>query len=165
MRPMFLLLALAFAAQAAEPPLRVELQASPLAVKFINAGKEPIRILKPVDGSEWCWVMPHYKLTVIDDRDREAAFAPRCKLYGTPYFDTRWPHDYIVTIRPGDSYTHSLSHNHSLRTEGTYRVRFEYRFEPKVDGLPGSPDTPYPPGLWHGSAVSNTVEVKLKPNG
>jgi hypothetical protein len=147
-----------------DPPLRIELTAAPLAVKFVNTGKEPLRVLKPIDGSEWCWIMPYYKLTVVDDRDREVGFAERCKLYGAPYFDTRWPDDYVVTIQPGKSYTRPLSHNHALRTEGTYRVRFEYRFEPKTDDLPGSADAKYPPGLWRGSAISNAVEVRLKPN-
>ena len=144
------------------PPLTLRLQPSPLAVKFVNTGKEPVRILKPIDGSEWGWVMPHYKLTVIDDHDREIDLAPRCKLYGSPYSGTRWPDDYVVTIRPGESYTHPLTHNHNVREAGRYRVRFEYRFTPKADGIVGGP---YPAGLWRGTATSDTVEVELKPRG
>jgi hypothetical protein len=170
MRAMFLLVGLgvAAAACAGEPApgdqhIRLELRASPLAVKFVNASKETVRILKPLDGSEWCWVMPHYKLTVIDDRDREVGLAERCKLYGAPYFGTRWPDDYVVIIRPGDSYTHPLSLNHAIREAGNYRLRFEYRFTPTADGLPADPDAKYPAGLWRGSATSNTIETELKP--
>jgi hypothetical protein len=149
----------------ADVPLRVELQADPLAVKFINTGKEPVRILKPVDGSEWGWVMPHYKLTAIDGRDREVGLAARCKLYGAPYMGTKWPDDYVVTIRPSESRTHPISLlSLSIRTEGMYRLRFEYRFTPKADGLPGLADAPYPPDLWRGSVTSNEVEVRLRPN-
>lgn len=149
----------------ADPPLRLELQADPLAVKFVNTGKEPIRILKPVDGSERSWVMPHYKLTAIDPHDREVGLAERCKLYGAPHMGTKWPDDYVVTIRPGESHTQPLSLLAlNIRTEGKYRLRFEYRFTPKADGLPGVADAPYPPGLWRGSVMSNEVETRLRPN-
>jgi len=140
--------------------LKLELQHSPLAVKFINIGKEPIRILKPLDGSEWCWIMPHYKLTVINENDREIGYAARCKVCGFPYMGTKWPDDYVVDIVPGGSYVHKLQHNHNIRKAGNYRIRFEYLFTPKSNRTPGGP---YPAGLWRGSATSNTLETKLTP--
>jgi hypothetical protein len=141
--------------------LKLELRGSPLTVKFVNVGKEAIRILKPLDGSEWCWIMPHYKLTIINEQDAEVGYGSRCATYGFPYWGTKWPNDYVVIIRPGASYTHRLSHNHRILEAGTYRLRFEYNFTPKCDRTPGGP---YPPGLWRGSAISNTIETKLKPS-
>jgi hypothetical protein len=148
------------APQPRAPTLVLELRADPLTARFVNKGRGPIRILKPLDGSQWCWIMPHYRLTVIDDRDREAALAPRCKLYGFPYSGTAWPADYLVTIPAGGDYTLPLSHNHVLREAGTYRVRLEYLFTPKADRTPGGP---YPAGLWVGSVISNLLEVRLSP--
>ena len=69
-------------------PLKLELSATPLTVTFINTGKEPIRILKPLDGSEWCLIMPHYKLTVTDDRGQEMPMRARCGFFGYPYSGT-----------------------------------------------------------------------------
>lgn len=148
------------APQPRPPILTLELRVDPLTARFINTGRDPVRILKPLDGSEWCWIMPYYRLTVIDDRDREAALAPRCKLHGFPYSGTAWPADYVVTIPAGGEYTHPVSHNHVLREAGTYRVRLEYLFAPKADRTPGGP---YPEGLWVGSVMSNMIEVRLSP--
>jgi hypothetical protein len=142
------------------PALILELRADPLTARFVNRGRKPVRILKPLDGSEWCWIMPHYRLSILDDRDREAALAPRCKLYGFPYTGTRWPEDYVVTIPGGGEYTRPVGHNHVLRKEGTYRVRLEYRFTPKANRTPGGG---YPEGLWVGSLISNVIEVRLSP--
>ncbi len=149
-------------AEPKEPALKLQLQASPLAVQFLNVSKDPIRILKPVDGSEWCWIMPHYKLTVINEHDHEIGYAARCGNYGFPYSETKWPDDYVVTIRPGHSYTHHLWHNHNIRETGKYQLRFEYVFTPKAKGIFGG--HPYPADLWRGTAVSNTIEVRLESN-
>jgi hypothetical protein len=144
-----------------QPSLKLELRDAPLAVKFVNVGKEPIRILKPLDGSQWCWMMPYYRLTVINDHDREIDYAPRCGNYGEPYSDTKWPDDYLVVIKPGGSYTHGLTHNHNIYEAGRYRLRFEYVFTPRLKGIRAGP---YPEGLWRGTAVSNTLETKLEPD-
>jgi hypothetical protein len=41
--------------------LKAEISGAPLTVKFVNNGDKPISILKPLDGSEWCWIMPYYR--------------------------------------------------------------------------------------------------------
>ena len=142
--------------------LTLTLRADPLSARFANTGSEPVRILRPLDGSEWGWIMPHYRLTVIDGSDRERPLAPRCKLFGFPYMGTIWPVDYLVTIPPGGEHIRSIGHSHVLAEEGMYRVRLEYLFMPKLDRTPGGQ---YPEGLWVGSVISNIVEVRLSPRG
>lgn len=146
-----------------ESPLKIQLTAAPLAATFTNTGTEPLRILKPLDGSEWCLIMPHYRLTITDSQGKEVQLRPRCGLYGHPYTGTKWPDDYLVTLPPGESYTHPLHlHCHKLPAAGVYNLRFEYLFAPKTDTTPGGA---YPPGLWRGEAVSNTIQTKLLPPG
>ena len=141
--------------------LLLELRTDPLTARFVNPGRDSVRILKPLDGSEWCWIMPHYRLTVIDDHDRVAPLAARCLMYGFPYTGTAWPADYVVTIPGGGEHIHPVrGHHHVLREAGTYRLRLEYLFAPKAGRTPGGP---YPDGLWVGSALSNVVEVRLSP--
>jgi hypothetical protein len=141
--------------------LTLTLRADPLTARFANPGNEPVQILKPLDGSEWGWIMPHYRLTVIDANDREWPLSPRCKLFGFPYMGTTWPGDYVLTIPPGGEHLHSVGHNHALAKEGMYRVRLEYLFTPKLGRIPSG--ARYPEGLWVGSVISNTIEVPLSP--
>ena len=141
--------------------LKLELSDSPLAVQFVNTSDKPIRILKPSDGSEWCWIMPYYKLTVTDTLGREIPRAKRCGNFGSPYFNTKWPDDYLVAIPPGTTYQHPLCHSHELPAAGTYTLRFEYVFTPDIDT---TPDGPYPPDLWRGEVSSNSISAHLTPD-
>jgi hypothetical protein len=140
-------------------PLRLDLTPTPLAVTFTNTGTEPLRILKPLDGSEWCWIMPHYRLTVTDDRGQEVPFSIRCKLFGHPYSDTKWPDDYLVTIPAGGSYKHPLTANHHIKATGVFSLRFQYRFTPETNQFLGGT---YPADLWRGEASSNTIKTQLE---
>ena len=141
-------------------PLKLELTATPLAVTFTNTSTEPLRILKPLDGSEWCWIMPHYKLTVSNERGQEVPFTIRCKSFGYPYTDTKWPDDYLIIIPAGGTYKHTFNTNHDIKAPGTFNLRFQYIFLPKTDQTPGGP---YPPNLWRGEASSNTIKTRLEP--
>ncbi len=40
-------------------------------VSFENKGDKPLKILKPVDGSEWGWHLPVYALKVVDPAGKE----------------------------------------------------------------------------------------------
>jgi hypothetical protein len=140
------------------PTLKVEISDSPLTLKFINAGNQPVRILKPLDGSESCWIMPYYKLTVTDERENEIPLSPRCGNYYF-YWHTIWPDDYLITIPPGGSYSRRLPLFHDIPVSGTYQLCFHYIFEPKTKW---AFDKRYPKHLWHGEAISNIIETHLE---
>ena len=140
--------------------LKAEISDAPLTVKFVNCGDEPIRILKPLDGSEWCWIMPYYKLTVTDERGKEIPRSARCGMYGYPYSDTKWPDDYLVTIAAHGSYSLPLRPNHDIPVTGSYTLCFHYIFEPDTKWTPGGR---YPKSLWRGEVTSNTIEKRLEP--
>jgi hypothetical protein len=155
--PAFFLFAVS--AFGAESPLKLELHDSPLAVTFTNTSPKPIRILKPLDGSEWCWIMPHYKLTVTTAEGQVIPMGPRCGLFGHPYSDTKWPDDYLVTIPPGGSHKQPLTAFHAIKATGTYNLQFHYIHKPDTDETPGGP---YPPNLWRGETSSNTIKMRLE---
>lgn len=139
--------------------LKVEISDSPLTVKFINTSTESLRILKPLDGSEWCWIMPHYKLTVTDRRGQTIPLSVRCGLYGYPYYETKWPDDYLVEIPAGGSYSRPLELNHDVPASGTYTLCFHYIFRPDNNRTRGGR---YPRHLWRGEVSSNTIDAHLE---
>ena len=134
---------------------------NPVTVTFTNTSKTPIRILKPLDGSEWLWIMPHYKLIATDDQNHEMPLSSRCGMFGYPYSGTKWPDDYLITIPAGGAYKLCLRPNHLIKTAGTFSLRLQYIFTPKTDQTPGGP---YPPDLWRGEATSDTLKMKLWPS-
>jgi hypothetical protein len=164
------------------PDLQVELRDGPLRVTFTNKGDVPLRILKPLDGSEHCWIMPHYDLTLIDTRGKKLVRGGRCGNFGLPYSGTKWPEEYLITIQPGASHHQPLDADHYRRpsedvilfdelggatvkrlrddrpVSGTFTAQFRYVFLPDTDDTPGGP---YPSGLWRGKAVSAKITIKL----
>jgi hypothetical protein len=139
--------------------LKAEISGAPLTVKFVNNGDEPIRILKPLDGSESCWIMPYYKLTVTDEGGKEIPRSARCGMYGYPYSNTKWPDDYLVTIPAQGSYSLPLRPNHDIPVTGSYTLCFHYIFKPDTKWTPGGR---YPRNLWRGEVTSNTIEARLE---
>jgi len=137
--------------------LKVEISDSPLALRFTNSGSEPMQILKPLDGSESCWIMPYYKLIVTDMRGKEIRRSARCGMMDL-WEGTKWPDDYLVTILPGGSYSRLLRPNHDLPASGTYKLCFHYIFEPATKWVFGKR---YPKDLWRGETSSNIIETHL----
>jgi hypothetical protein len=138
--------------------LRVKISDAPLTVTFINGGDTPIRILKPLDGSESGWIMPYYKLTVVGSDGREIPHSAICGMYGYPFSHTKWPDDYLITIPAQASYSLPLRPNHDVPLAGSYTLCFHYIFKPDTKWTPGGR---YPRNLWRGEATSNTIEAKL----
>ena len=145
----------------ADVPLTVELSGSPLRVKFTNVSDQQIRILKPLDGSAWCWLMPHYRLSVRRDGGEELPSASRCKMYGL-WSGLEWPSDYIVDIPPGGAFVHEPSVVSDIPAAGEYDVQFEYVFRPGDNNRVFK--EAYPPGVWVGQAISNTIRTMLTPS-
>src|SRR4051812_5851592 len=72
------------------PPLEVKILpptgrvincVSSLEIRIKNRSHRPVNILRPLDGSEDCWLMPFYRLTVLDDRGNTVPRnTGRCKI-------------------------------------------------------------------------------------
>jgi hypothetical protein len=168
MRGLFAILAFAGLCGCASPSgeselkaLKVELSDKPLRVTFTNSGKGPIRILQPLDGSESCATMPYYRLSVVDEGGKEVPLASRCGMgIGQPYWHTKWPEDYLVTIPAEGSYSVELRNCHAIPTTASYTVRFTYVFKPDTKWYP--PDGRCPRRLWRGEVTSNAISARLE---
>lgn len=145
------------------PALVLELTAYPLTVTFRNEGTEPLRILRPLDGSEERWILPPHKLSVLDERGNEARGRPGCgDFFGKTYSRATCPSRYLITIPPAGVYRHSLSHAFARKATLPFRytVQFQYLFRPDTDQTPRSVNAP---ALWRGEATSNQIEINLVP--
>ncbi|MEX0703182.1 MAG: hypothetical protein WD069_13895 [Planctomycetales bacterium] len=130
---------------------------NPVVIRFTNNGDEPVSILRRLDGSEWGWHMPHYRFTVTDANDKPLELPGRCGVSGL-WSGPKWPDDYIIEIRPGDSHEMRAGIPHSVPADGEHRVTFEYIYDPQA-----APRwrIAYPDGLWSGTAGSKEVRLKL----
>ncbi len=130
---------------------------NPLVVRFTNLDDAPVYLLRPLDGSEWGWLMPHYEFTVRSSDGTELGLTPRCGHYGL-YSNLTWPDDYIIRIPAGESYDRVVNMHHIIPEDGTYRIRFRYTFD-RTARTP--PSIEYPPEIWSGSVQSEEVTVPL----
>jgi hypothetical protein len=131
---------------------------SPVMVRFTNNSERPVRILKPLDGSLWCWHMPYYKLAVEDGSGNELSLRGRCGNSGL-WADREGPDDYIVELKSGGTYEQEIGLHHMVRTPGTHTVTFSYIYDASKAGLRG---ITYPKGLWEGEARSAATQLELK---
>src|SRR5207248_3462432 len=96
-----------------------------LRVRIDNRSNTPITILHPLDGSEDCWLMPFYRLTLLDDRGHPVARDHvRCNMFGL-WANMNWPNDYRITLQPGQSFEHQARLAHRVPKDGRYRAMFE----------------------------------------
>jgi hypothetical protein len=131
-------------------------------VRFRNLTATPLQILKPIDGSEHAWVMPYHEFSLTDDQGGKYPMSGRCGMCGTPYSDTAWPADYLVTINPGEAFEYETYLNYHFNEEKEYLVSFRYVFRPESEFLRDGVHR-YPRELWQGEAKSPTIRVRLKP--
>ena len=132
-----------------------------IVVRFENHSQKPIRILRPLDGSECGWHMPFYTFTVLDRSGAPLPLRGRCGLSGL-YSNMTWPDDYRVQILPADAYEMWLDVPHAISAADEYNVKFEYRYDPTVQGKKQRNDAfAYPEDLWIGSARSGSANVFL----
>jgi hypothetical protein len=141
-------------------PIEVEGHSNFATVRFTNSGNKVVRILRPLDGSEHSWVMPFYRVTVVDDSGKTLGLFGRCASCGL-WADIKWPDDYIIQIMPGDSYEMRVDIYQDVPKSGNYKVTFEYVFDPDGRKLKAIIDK-YPEGLWRGTARSKDISLKLK---
>jgi hypothetical protein len=139
-----------------------------IVVEFTNTTvDQSVKLLKPIDGSEWSWIMPYYRTTVTDQNGKAVKLCPRCGDFGYPYYrirdgelyQTNWPDDYVLMVEPGQSEKVAISLPQDIRKSATYNVSFEYVFEPREGAKTGGGS--YPEDLWRGKIKSAVVAMKL----
>ncbi len=122
---------------------------------FNNQTKSTVTILKPLDGSMWCWHMPYYDFSVFDSVGRPVKIGGRCGLSGL-WADTEWPKDYLVVIKSGEAFELPLRLPHHLE-DGRYQVSLTYVFS--NDGTRKILNHKYPDKVWRGRLKSNLVSI------
>ena len=131
---------------------------NPVIVRFTNTTNKPIRILRPLDGSLWCWHMPHYKLDVVDEDGKQLQLSGRCGNSGL-WANMKWPDDYVVTIRPTESFEKEVGINHVIPKDGECTVRFSYTY---ADTNTQLETVKYPDALWEGTVESKPINLTLR---
>lgn len=132
----------------------------PVIVRFTNRTNKTLKILRPLDGSEWSWHMPYYRFTILDGTGQALKLSSRCGVSGL-WSGIKWPDDYVIQIRAGDSYEMQVGIPHIVPSEGDYKVSFEYVFDSKEKSSRKTGIT-YPDGLWEGRASSKEVKLRLR---
>ena len=130
-------------------------------IRFTNPhDTETIRLLKPLDGSLYCWLMPHYEFTVKDDLGVDAKLGARCGHFGSPWGGTNWPDDYVIDLGPSESHDETVYLPQAITRNGEYQISFNYVFTPKAGEK--TPGGAHPVDLWHGTASSKPIQMILK---
>jgi hypothetical protein len=140
------------------PPNKADGEENSAVITFKNNGKKPIKLLKAMDGSEWCRLMPYYRTTVTDGEKKVLDLGARCGVIGY-WGDMKWPEDYVLELGPGKTYEKTLYLPQAVPATGKYKVTFEYEFEPTAKA---QERWKYPPGLWKGKVKSEPIELKLR---
>ena len=162
-------LSISFAVAADTPPKPAELNVSVvryspergvLMVRFENRSGRPLRVLRPIDGSEWGWLMPIYEIVMTDAAGKAVPLGGRCLLMDN-FTDENWYDDYLIQILPGHPYETSVDLGREIPSAGRYTVRFRYIYDPKRKTPRQNPNLKYPDDLWIGTATSAPHEVEL----
>ncbi|HEY1120365.1 MAG TPA: hypothetical protein VGE67_02145 [Haloferula sp.] len=130
-------------------------------VRFENTTHQPVRLLRPLDGSEWGWHMPVYDLTVTDAKGEKIPIGSRCGMSGL-YADIKWPDDYRIQILPGHAYEMPVELCREKPLDGPYTITFRYHYDPKAETTKKDPSIKYPDDLWVGSAETAPTEVRFE---
>lgn len=129
-------------------------------VRFENPSLRGIQILRQLDGSEWGWHMPFYKLTIADSSGKTIPIGGRCGNSGL-WSGPKWPDDYRLMIGPGEAHELVVDLNREIPEAGEYTVTFEYHYDPVVTAAKGATGIKYPDDLWVGKARSEPVVISL----
>jgi hypothetical protein len=138
--------------------LSVSLAKGGSTVVFHNTGPDSVFIVKSLDGSVDCILMPNYRFTIRDpDGQPVKQKRRRCGLCG-PWADTRWPQDYLIEIKPGATYSEGiwLDGYYKFEREGRHTISFEYDYEPTEGRLKP------PPQAWRGKLRAPEIVMDYK---
>lgn len=140
--------------------LRYSTERRGIVVRFENHSSKPLRLLRPIDGSEWGWHMPIYDVSVTDSAGKAVPLGSRCGMSGL-YSDMKWPDDYRIQIQPGDAYEMTVDMAREHPMVGKFTVSFRYTFDTSTKTPRSDPRIKYPDDLWVGSAVSAPVQIEI----
>lgn len=131
-----------------------------IVVRFENLAQIPLKLLRPLDGSEWGWHMPIYEVSMTDSAGKSVPLGSRCGVSGL-YSNIKWPDDYRFQILPGDAYE---THVYTAREDGIsgkFSVRFRYTYDPAVVAAKQGSGIQYPADLWAGSVASASADIVI----
>lgn len=126
---------------------------------FSNDSKQVIKLLRPLDGSEWRWHKPYYDFSVFNSKGEQMKLALRCGLSGL-YSNLKWPDDYLLVLEPGTKKSVDLDLPFEIPSEGDYQVTLSYIYDSTPDKKILNAD--YPEDLWKGITKSNLITIPLK---
>lgn len=129
-------------------------------VTIKNRSKEDVTIVKPLNGSLWSLLLPFYSFVVHDGEGRRLTMGRRHIVLGL-WPDTKWPVDYLLVLKPGESFSRTFDLCFQIPSDGAYKVRFEYGMDPAEDPFKGEL-LDYPESAWRGTATSEEKEVRLR---
>lgn len=129
-------------------------------IRFENPTPSRIKILRPLDGSEWGWHMPYYSLSITDSTGANIPMGMRCGMSGL-YSNLKWPDDYLIQILPHDAYEMTVALGRSIPAKGRYRVSFSYTYSSIKKAAREDAGIKYPGDLWTGTATSEPVDIEL----
>jgi hypothetical protein len=140
--------------------LRYSAERRGIVVRFENHSSKPLRLLRPIDGSEWGWHMPIYDVSVTDSTGKAVPLGSRCGMSGL-YSNLKWPDDYRIQILPGDAYEMAVDMAREYPLTGSFTVSFRYTFDMSTKTPRPDPSIKYPDDLWVGSATSAPVQIEI----
>ena len=129
-----------------------------IVVRFENMSRSPLKLLRPLDGSEWGWHLPFYDVSLTDSAGKAVPLGSRCGVSGL-YSNIKWHDDYRFQILPGDAYETHVDIARDEGTSGKFTVRFRYTYDGAVAAANKGSGIPYPEDLWSGSTASEPVEI------
>jgi hypothetical protein len=140
--------------------LRASSERRAVIIRFENHTAAPLRLLRPIDGSEWGWHMPIYSLTIADSDGKSLPMGGRCGNSGL-YSNMKWPDDYQFQILPGDAYEMAVEICREIPVSASYKVTFEYQYDPTVKTRKQDDRIKYPGDLWVGSAKTEATAIEI----
>ena len=161
--------------QEPEPPISVTIKPTnniqesgsrSIDISIENTSDEPVKILKPLDGSFWGWFPNHYKFTALDSDGEPLGLGGRCGVCGAG--GMAWPNDFVVELDPTETFevTGYLPQaiSREITPEDIFKVSFEYIYIFGEDESRKWQDGYSEPveGVWQGVAKSNTLEMTLR---
>jgi hypothetical protein len=126
----------------------------PVRIRLVNDSRSDVLLFRPLDGSEYCRHLPHYRFEVIDVGGRMLEPDIECGISGL-WADTTWPASYVIKLRPGESFEKKMDPP-QITEPGTYKIHFAYEYRVDEDAQESFPT---PPGAWVGLAEAPEVVV------